>query len=265
MTELTHLSLFTGIGGLDLAAEWAGFTTVGQCEWADYPTRVLEKHWPDVPRWRDVRELSADEFYRRTGRRTVDCISGGFPCQPHSLAGKRKASCDYRDLWPEFRRVIGEIKPKWVVGENVLGLLSSESGRFFGRILRDLAEMGYDAAWCVTSAAEVGAVHRRERVAIIAHADCEPLDGLRLLNSVQVRREENGLQKVRSQALAIFEQLRINKGWVYCGNDESIKPLVTRKDDGFSRAMDRNKCIGNAVAPPQFYPIFKAIAELEAG
>lgn len=127
---MNHLSLFSGIGGLDLAAEMAGFTTVGQCEWADYPTKVLEKHWPDVPRWRDIRTLTGESFYEKTGVRTLDCVSGGFPCQPHSLSGKRLASHDERDQWGELFRVFCETHAKWLVAENVPGLLSSEDGGF---------------------------------------------------------------------------------------------------------------------------------------
>lgn len=265
MADLTHLSLFSGIGGLDLAAEWAGFRTVGQCEWADYPTKVLEKHWPKVPKWRDIRTLTKEDFYVRTGLRTVDIISGGFPCQPHSLAGKRAASGDERNLWPEMRRVIGEIVPRWVVGENVRGLLSSENGRFFRRILRDFAFMGYDVGWFVTSAAAVGAIHRRERVAIIAYAHSEPVDGIRLHNGKPLSWEENCSETERQPAFTVFEQLRSDQRCFYTRDDKSVKPLITRNDDGFSSAMDRNRCLGNAVVPQQFYPVFRAIYQIEGG
>jgi len=166
---LTHFSCFSGIGGLDLAAEWAGFRTIGQVEYANYPFRVLRQRFGRMPRWRDIRDVTGEAIVERCGVPTV--ISGGFPCQPHSLAGKRLASCDERDLWGELARVVREVKPRWFVGENVAGLRSSESGRFFGRVLRDLAEMGYIVGWGSWEAADAGAPHHRERVFIVAHSD----------------------------------------------------------------------------------------------
>lgn len=167
MKELTHLSLFSGIGGLDLAAEWAGFTTVGQCEYADYPTKVLEKHWPDVPRWRDIRTLTKESFYERTGRRTVDVISGGFPCQPFSVAGKQRGKEDDRYLWPEMVRVIKELRPTWIVGENVAGIVRMA----LPDILSELEAEGYRTRTFLIPACAVGARHRRYRVAIVGYAD----------------------------------------------------------------------------------------------
>lgn len=297
---LTHFSLFTGIGGLDLAAEWAGFQTVGQCEYADYPTKVLEKYWPDVPRWRDVRELTV-EHIRERGIKEITVLSGGFPCQPHSLAGKRKASADERDLWPEYRRLIGEIRPKWVVAENVRGLLTSEDGRFFRGILRDFADMGFDVGWCTYPACWVGAVHRRERVFIIAHSNNtrertptsrdnkngKEKDGqqqpLAKLNrhyetvanpySKRPRGHIAGYNRTISERNTDAQKWLANRIFTsLCGgtiticrmgDSKQIKPIITRNDDGFSGAMDRLKCLGNAVVPQQAYPIFKAIADIE--
>lgn len=282
MPDMTHLSLFSGIGGLDLAAEMAGFRTVGQCEYAEYQTKVLEKNWPCVERWKDIHELRATEFFQRTGLRPgggVTLLSGGFPCQPHSVAGKRKASGDERDLWPEYRRIVDEIKPRWVVAENVRGLLSSESGRFFRGILRDFADMGYDVGWCCYRAADVGAVHPRERVGIIAHASSERIleqqlekftaewDETQRIADNEITSDahigeqcmERGSKEQiqREQPLSQFFSDRCIEEWSRRCN--IFEPKLLRNYNGFPGAVDRIKSLGNAVVPYQFYPIFRMI------
>lgn len=170
-SSLTHLSLFSGIGGLDLAAEWAGFRSVGQCEWADFPHEILKKHWPDVPKWRDIHDLTGDDFRARTGLRTVDVISGGFPCQPFSVAGKQKGKEDERYLWPEMLRVIAELKPHFVVGENVPGILRIAASD----VVESLEREGYECVLFDFEAAAVGAPHRRERIAFVARRKSRPV------------------------------------------------------------------------------------------
>lgn len=163
---MTHVSLFSGIGGLDLAAEWAGFETVLFCERDPYCQKVLRKHWPDVPIIEDIREVKSESV-----REPVDVISGGFPCQPFSNAGKRRGTADDRFLWPEMLRVISEIKPRFVVAENVPGLLSIDAGLVFERVLSEMESIGYEVLPLHYPAAGVGAPHKRDRVFIIAHVD----------------------------------------------------------------------------------------------
>lgn len=237
---LTHLSLFSGIGGLDLAAEWAGFTSVGQCEMADYPTRVLEKHWPDVPRWRDIRTLTGDDFYARTGLRTVDVISGGFPCQPFSVAGKQKGREDDRYLWPEMLRIIRELAPRWVVGENVPGILRIAAAD----VVSDLERAGYDVEVFDFEAAAVGAFHRRERIAFVANV--------------------HGTLRKRTYDKVCTGRDPVDDGGKNEGGRHGwpAEPDVGRVAHGIPNRVDRIKCLGNAVVPQQFYPIFRAIRDV---
>ena len=179
--EINHLSLFSGIGGLDLAAEWAGIKTVGQCEWAEYPTKVLEKHWPNVPKWKDIRTLTGESFYERTGRRTVDIISGEFPCQPFSVAGKQRGKEDDRYLWPEMVRVIEELRPTWVVGENVAGIVRMA----LSDILSGLEACGYRTRTFLIPACAVGARHRRYRVAIVGYSEHNGLSSTEIAGGTQ--------------------------------------------------------------------------------
>lgn len=262
----THLSLFSGFGGLDIAAEWAGFTTVGQCEWADYPTKVLQKNWPDVPRWRDIRTLNKESFYERTGLPTVSIISGGFPCQPFSMAGKRKGKEDDRYLWPEMLRIIRELKPDCVVGENVPGIL-----RIAGKtVCEDLEREGYSVAVFNYEAAAVGAMHRRSRAFFVAY-------------TVSVRcahTAEHGTDKIPScgakillnqgeRGKTVYQQYNRLAGCFRPAEREGYRhqfkpetePCVDRMAHGIPSGLDRLAGLGNAVVPQQAYPIFRAVAE----
>ena len=269
---MTHLSLFSGIGGLDLAAEWAGFTTVGQCEFADYTTKVLEKHWPDVTRWRDVRTLTKESFYERTGLRTVDVISGGFPCQPFSVAGKQTGKGDDRYLWPEMLRVIRELRPRCVIGENVPGIIRIAAGQ----VVKGLERAGYHVVVFNFEAAAVGAWHRRSRVFFVGIADVADAARERIQRHAEIcaAEQEKRSGQMQSDAEsgneAVYDTMCSgcagDARWEQLqeladGRCWAIEPDVGRVAHGIPARVDRLKCLGNAVVPQQAYPIFKALME----
>jgi DNA (cytosine-5)-methyltransferase 1 len=162
---IRHGSLFSGIGGFDLAAEWMGWENVFQCEKEEFCQRVLRFYWPKARLYGDVRKFDATVF-----RGIIDVLSGGFPCQPFSVAGKRMGTSDDRYLWPEMYRIINEIRPRWVVGENVLGLLNWRRGMVFEQVQTDLEAAGFEVWAYILPAAGIGAPHKRDRVWIVAHA-----------------------------------------------------------------------------------------------
>lgn len=325
MNNLTHLSLFSGIGGIDLAAEAAGFETVCQCEWADYPTSVLEKRWPAVPRFRDITTLTKEGFFEKTGRKTVTLISGGFPCQPFSSAGRQKGFADTRYLWPEMVRVISEIKPHWVLGENVAGFINMG----LDKTVFDLERAGYAVQTFVYPACGVGAWHERTRTFIVgadvSHTTClrrqnckgsneyecvslgqwdipqgeqerhkmEPssVGGGVLPDADSVGRNEVNVQagsNAKKQGQGELGGTDYTAGKSALGNGSAQSRLggmvngfsfemdgrrlwqrepdsVPRITEDTAGRADRLKTLGNAVCPPQVFPILKCIADIETG
>jgi DNA (cytosine-5)-methyltransferase 1 len=166
---LTVLDLFSGIGGFSLGlSKTGGFRTEAFCEIESYPQQVLKKHWPGVPIYEDIKELTSERLVS-DGIPAIDVITGGFPCQDISNAGEQAGIEGSRSgLWGEYARLIGEIRPKYAVVENVSALLSGDRGQWFGAVLRDLARIGYDARWSCISAADCGALHLRNRVCVLA-------------------------------------------------------------------------------------------------
>lgn len=161
---MTHSSLFSGIGGFDLAAEWLGWDNVFNCEIDEFCTKVLNYHFPNVTHYGDI---TSTDFTPHRGQ--IDVLTGGFPCQPFSLAGARRGTEDDRFLWPQMYRAICEISPRWVVAENVRGILTQQKGVVFERVCSDLEDAGYECQAFLIPACSVGAPHRRERVWFVAH------------------------------------------------------------------------------------------------
>lgn len=282
---MNHASLFSGIGGFDLAARWHGWKNVLQCELDPFCQRVLRKHFPESHLHGDIKTLTGGGW-----RGKVDIISGGFPCQPFSLAGERRGENDDRFLWPQMLRVISEIAPTWVVAENVPGILSINNGLVLEQVYTDLETAGYETAPPLQiPACAVQADHRRDRIWIVAHAKRSDAkrtsqfdegegeeEGIQKRNEVSESSEPNHLRSgsdnrsKRTQG-GIFQEIsRLQRlswredGRVYAefrGRRYLSTPVLCRNYDGIPYGMDRVKSCGNAIVPQVAYQIFKSIKQ----
>jgi DNA (cytosine-5)-methyltransferase 1 len=238
---LTVLDLFSGIGGFSLGLErTGGFKTIAFCEIDPFCRRVLNKHWPEVPIYEDVQKLTLPAGF-------ADVIAGGFPCQDISNAGKGAGIEGERSgLWKEYTRIIGEVRPRYVLVENVAALL----GRGLGRVLGDLAALGYDAEWHCIPASAVGAPHRRDRVWVVAYAQRSGFQGLELWQSLLSCSTETFPKHFDSDA----------PSW----NPLDVGAALVRARDGVSRQAHRIKSCGNSVVPQIPELIGRAILKAEA-
>ena len=244
---MRHGSLFSGIGGFDLAAEWCGWENVFHCEWNPFGQKVLKHHFPKSISYNDITKT---DFTIHRG--DIDILSGGFPCQPYSSAGKRLGKEDERHLWPEMLRAIREIQPEWVVGENVLGIVNWNGGMVFEEVQTELEIEGYEVQTFILPACSQNAPHKRERTWFVAHSD-----------SARIYKQyipTKSKEKIAHSRL-FFEKRDFSSF--------PTEPPILRRDDGISKRLDsktfskwRNQSIkayGNAIVPQVAYQIFKSI------
>ena len=272
------LDLCSGIGGFRLGLERAGMETIAFCEQDDKCRQVLSKHWSDVPQYNDVKTLTKEQL-DNDGIEKPGLICGGFPCQPVSVAGKRKGKDDDRYLWGEYFRLIREIKPDWVIGENVAGLITMG----LDDVLADLEGEGYAVQTFVIPACAVGAYHRRDRVWIVANANKFP-NGKQYVNEEKrnnLQRNNNNVadskckrQQRQGSNARSFNSEAVEAGETNWANDSRERrstpgnwlpePPVGRVANGVPERVDRLKQLGNAIVPQIPEVIGKAIMDIEA-
>lgn len=252
MDKLKVLDLFSGIGGFSLGLErTGGFETVAFCEIEHFPQKVSNKHWSDIRIYEDVKELTGSKLI--ADGITPDVITGGFPCQDISVAGRQEGISEgtRSGLWSECIRLVSEIRPRYAIFENVTNLLSGPSekqGAWFSRILCDLAKIGYDAEWHYIPASFIGAWHKRERVWILAYPNSKQRQGFTKKPILR--------QRHLSRKLA-----RSFEGWP--GRSNLPTPKLCRNDDGMAHTLDRIRGLGNAIVPQIAELIGNAILEAE--
>jgi len=282
--KLQHLDLFSGIGGFSLGLETAGLAeTVAFCDIEDYCQKVLNKHWPHVPIFSDIKELNY-ETLRAKGINNIDIITGGYPCQPFSVAGRKKGEQDPRHLWPEYFRLVKELRPTWVIGENVSGHIKQG----LDTVLENLESEGYSTRTFSISASSIGANHKRERVWILAHSGRSLREGTELgkENENEIGKE-NANQFERSSStsqsnVANSERERLQRSEQYethtretstqfstaeqieaTGLHWAIEPDVGRVAHGIPNRMDRLKSLGNSLVPQIPFLIANCIKQIE--
>ena len=294
--KLKVLDLFSGIGGFSLGLErTGGFETVAFCEIEKFPRKVLNKHWPNVPIYEDVRNVTAEKL--RTDGIFPDVITGGFPCQDISVAGNQKGIGEgtRSGLWSECARLLGDIRPRYAIFENVTALLSGDNGRWFEQVLWDISKVGYDAEWHCIPASELGAHHQRDRVWIVAYPnslrkqtgyseipekngeiqqrdnDAEPSypgNDSEILANTSSSRGKAGLPEQKQQQEGeprIFNYGSYKRvgGEGYSG--WATEPELGRVANGIPDRAHRLKGLGNAVVPQIPELIGRAILEAENG
>lgn len=250
------LDLFSGIGGFSLGLERAGMRTVAFCEIEPYPRRVLARHWPGIPIYDDVKTLTAARL--RTDGIAVDAICGGFPCQDISVAGKGAGIAEgtRSGLWSEYARLIDELRPRYVIVENVAALLS----RGLDRVLGDLASLGYDAEWHCISAAAVGFPHERDRIWIIGHPNRADADGEGSTHLSHKDFDEWAPKKIIKERDRWVDELVSGNVALRAGSYADALRIL----DGIPAWVDRTSALGNAVVPQIPEIIGRAIMQAEA-
>lgn len=291
--DINHASLFSGIGGFDLASELIGWTNIFNCEIEDFPRKVLKYHFPTSKSYGDITKVS---FKNYKGK--IDVLTGGFPCQPFSQAGKRKGKEDDRYLWEEMLRAIHEIKPTWVVAENVSGILTIEGGLVFDEIISSMESKGYEVQSFIIPAAGKNAPHRRDRVWIIAYSngtkqadrfrtnerETEEIRGYKKSdvstelssNGDAAYSNSKGLEggQDKRRLRKIEEKQNKQSPRLFCDLWEKfpIKPPICGRNDGLPGELvnitlpkwrrESLKAYGNAIVPQIAYEIFKGIDKI---
>ena len=277
--KLKHLDLFSGIGGFSLGLEaTGGFETVAFCDIDQYPRQVLQKHWPHVKQYEDIKELNYEKL-KADGLLPIDIITGGYPCQPFSVAGRKKGEDDPRHLWPEYFRLVKECRPTWVIGENVSGHIKLG----LDTVISDLESEDYAVRPFSISASSIGANHQRERVWIVANSRRPrgPWSELREENENETRKE-NANQFERSSSTPSSSANTNGKGSQRYGSEYELResqeerktswsrwwesePDVGRVAYGIPKRVDRLKSLGNSLVPQIPYYIGKTILEVMNG